>query len=478
MPRRRRVAAPTCPTRPLPSADAADLRARARLSAGVPVVLGRRRRVRAGDGAPPARLRRGSCRRTQPARGPRPAGRRPRRVCGGPGQDVPRPARRAHARRDLLGLRPAHRRDREHRDRRARSGDRLVAPRRCALDGRHGPPERRGRGRHRGRRVGVRAALHQPPGAPDLQPRRAADPGHDRRARGGRAARRGVRGRGRRGQGWGDRVECPGRPAARPGACGARCGICDPVVDPHRTRLRVPRVPALQQAPPHRDGVPERVLPEARAARRAAGHGPRARGRHVRPANAPGPRLEGPPRRLHVHRVRALPGGLPGLEHGQAAQPEDVHHGHPGDVGRGRARAQPDPERPPRARDVRPRRRDLGDGARNADRGRRDPVRRGLGLRHLRRVRRGLPGPDRARRQDRRAAPQPGPRGIALSARARDRVSEHGGAAQPVGPAAHQPRRLDPGLAVRGPDRRRPGRRGDARRPRGPVLGRLRGRVR
>ena len=31
--------------------------------------------------------------------------------------------------------------------------------------------------------------------------------------------------------------------------------------------------------------------------------------------DAPGPRLEGPPRRLHLHRVRPLPGGLPGLEH-------------------------------------------------------------------------------------------------------------------------------------------------------------------
>ena len=44
----------------------------------------------------------------------------------------------------------------------------------------------------------------------------------------------------------------------------------------------------------------------------------------------------------------------PRLEHGQAAQPEDVHHGHPGHVGRGRARARPDPELADRPRDLRP----------------------------------------------------------------------------------------------------------------------------
>ena len=54
-------------------------------------------------------------------------------------------------------------------------------------------------------------------------------------------------------------------------------------------------------------------------------------------------------------------------------------------------------------------------GAGQPDRRRRDPVRRGLGLRDLRRVRRGLPGAHRARRQDRRAAPEPRPRGVAAS---------------------------------------------------------------
>ena len=48
------------------------------------------------------------------------------------------------------------------------------------------------------------------------------------------------------------------------------------------------------------------------------------------------------------------------------------------------------------------------------DRRQRHSVRRGVGLPDLWRVRRGLPGADRARRQDRRPAPQPGARGGAL----------------------------------------------------------------
>ena len=118
------------------------------------------------------------------------------------------------------------------------------------------------------------------------------------------------------------------------------------------------------------------------------------------------------------------------------------------------------------------------DRARQADRRRRDPVRRGLGLRDLRRVRRGLPGAHRARRQDRRPAPQPRPRGEPLPAGADRRVPEHGAGRQPVGPAALRPARLDARPAVRGPDRGRHGRRRSPRRARGPLLGRLRGRLR
>ena len=78
----------------------------------------------------------------------------------------------------------------------------------------------------------------------------------------------------------------------------------------HRAGRRVPVLPAVQQAPAHRDGLPEHLLPQARAARRAAQDGPRGGGRDVRAQDPPGPRLEGPARRVHLHRVRPLPGGL------------------------------------------------------------------------------------------------------------------------------------------------------------------------
>ena len=100
--------------------------------------------------------------------------------------------------------------------------------------------------------------------------------------------------------------------------------------------------------------------PEARAPRRAASDGPRARGRDLRAALAAGPRLEGPPRRLHLHRMRPLPAGMPRPQHWEAAQSQGVHHGSAGHVGRGRAWSRPHPEQPDRARGVRARRRDAG----------------------------------------------------------------------------------------------------------------------
>ena len=56
-------------------------------------------------------------------------------------------------------------------------------------------------------------------------------------------------------------------------------------------------------------------LMQARAARGAAGDGPRARGPDVRAQDARGPRLEGPARRVHVHRVRPLPGRVSCVAH-------------------------------------------------------------------------------------------------------------------------------------------------------------------
>ena len=66
-----------------------------------------------------------------------------------------------------------------------------------------------------------------------------------------------------------------------------------------------------------------------------------------------GPVVEGPARRLHVHRVRPLPGRVPGLGDGQAAQPQDDDHGHPRDVGRGGGRRAAHPVDQARRRDRR-----------------------------------------------------------------------------------------------------------------------------
>jgi len=54
------------------------------------------------------------------------------------------------------------------------------------------------------------------------------------------------------------------------------------VVAPHRDRVGVPRLPAVQQAPPHRDELLQHLLPQAAAPRRAAEDGPRAGGRDLR----------------------------------------------------------------------------------------------------------------------------------------------------------------------------------------------------
>jgi hypothetical protein len=96
----------------------------------------------------------------------------------------------------------------------------------------------------------------------------------------------------------------------------------------------------------------------------------------------------------------------------------------------------------------------------------------------VRRVRRGLSGAHRARRQDRRPPSQPCSRGVAFPGRARRRVPGHGGPGQPVGSAGHGPPRLDEGAAIRGPDRGCGRRRRRARFARGPLLGRLRRGVR
>ena len=93
-------------------------------------------------------------------------------------------------------------------------------------------------------------------------------------------------------------------------------------------------------------------------------------------------------------------------------------------------------------------------------------------------MRRGVPGPHRARGQDRGAAPEPGPRGDALPAGAQRGLPEHGAGGQPMGQPARGPDGLDEGLAVPGADRRRAGPGRNARFARGALLGWLRRGVR
>ena len=84
--------------------------------------------------------------------------------------------------------------------------------------------------------------------------------------------------------------------------------------------------------------------------RGAAQARPRGRERDVRAQDAPGPRLEGPARWLHLYGVRSLPGGLSGLQHREAAQSQGIDHGHSPHVGDRRARDRHHPELADRAR--------------------------------------------------------------------------------------------------------------------------------
>ena len=209
----------------------------------------------------------------------------------------------------------------------------------------------------------------------------------------------------------------------------ARAGLGPRAVD----RL-VPGLPALLQAPAHRDGGDQRLVrPHAR---------PRAPGtvalrRRERPRGGAAlrrrcrgrPHLEGDARRLLLHRVRALPGRLPGLRHRQGALAQAADHG-PARCGLrgGRAGA-----------------RGRRSGAAAAARAGRRQRRGGVGLRDLRRLRAGLPGVDRARRPHRRPAPPPGDgrlalpgRGRADDARRRARVQSVGARPSPSAPTGRR----------------------------------------
>ena len=200
-------------------------------------------------------------------------------------------------------------------------------------------------------------------------------------------------------------------------------------------------LPAVQQAPPHRD---ERSRTSASASSRRAASCRRWTSRREDATfglqDAPGPRLEGPPRRLHLHRVRPLP-GRPARPGTPASRSTPRRSSWASATCRSRPSTGSTSSRTRRscARRTASTTRLQAERRRAPDRRHGDPVRRGLGLRDLRRVRRGLPGADRARRQDRRAAPQPRPRGLALPAGADGGVPGDGGPGQPVGPAGVRP---------------------------------------
>ena len=320
-------------------------------------------------------------------------------------------------------------------------GRRRLAAGRLAVAAPAGGPEPAACWRARRRRLGARAAAGPPAarltlsrdGLTILLPdrRRGAH-----RAAGGELPHRPLR---RPGRGLGVRCQRAGA-AARAGRSRstARSRVRALLLGEHPRGQLLPGLLAALQAPAHR----HRVLQHAFRKLRPRGELPamdlEAETARFGVKTIEDLRLEGPARRLHLHRVRALPGRLPGLGDRQAAQPQDDDHGHPRDVGWRRRRGAAHPVDPA----VRDGTAATQAGPRAPDRGQRDPLRCGLGLRHLWGLRGGLPGAHRARRQDRRAAPEPGARGEPLPGGADGRLHGHGALRQPVGPA--RPRtRLD-----------------------------------
>ena len=96
--------------------------------------------------------------------------------------------------------------------------------------------------------------------------------------------RPGLRGGGLRRDPGRLRQQRAGRPAAVTGGRDAGGGVRGPVVGARRRARIIPAVHPHQQALPRLHELPQRLVPQARAARRAAGDGPGGRERHLRPA--------------------------------------------------------------------------------------------------------------------------------------------------------------------------------------------------
>ena len=143
----------------------------------------------------------------------------------------------------------------------------------------------------------------------------------------------------------------------------------------------------------------------------------RGRGRpQVRHGDCGRSDVEADDRRVLVHRMRPLPGRLPGARDREDPLAEAPDHGRPRPGVRRRQAALAGGEL----------RRSSGTASRGD----------GLGLRDLRRLRRGVPGLDRARRPHRRPAPPPGDGRLALPRRGRADAARRRAGGEPVGQAA------------------------------------------
>ncbi len=169
------------------------------------------------------------------------------------------------------------------------------------------------------------------PAAHDAVSRRRAHPAAHRWRSRNRVVRRGIpAGPLRRpGRGLGGRRGTAGDRARCRAGWGAGSRIRRVLLGQRRAGQRLPGLPAGLQAPAHRDRLLQRRAAQDEAARRAARDRSGSGGRPLRHQDDRGPLVEGPPGRVHVHRVRTLPGGVSGVGHGQAAQSQDDDHGHP-----------------------------------------------------------------------------------------------------------------------------------------------------
>ena len=337
----------------------ADVRRRPGLAPRVPAVLGRRRRLRARHGPPPADLRR------RPGRGSEPVRERPARGSSGssstrssrPGCSATCGPALMHAGIFwgfvLLTIGTAN----------IVTGGLVQAVISWPLDGRCGRASRRCRtssrssSSWRSSRRSYRRLVSRPRRL-TLHPRRADHPGDDRRGRGdGAAGRRSSRSpvrRHRRARSW----PTPWRSRSRSLGTGSvrrpdsrSCG--GPTSRWSRRSSSTCRSASTSTSSRASSTSTSASSRHAASCRRWTSR-PRTRRSACKTLQDLGWKdlLDG----FTCTECGRCQDACPAWNTGQAAQPQDVHHGHPRHVRRGRARPQPHPELADRPRDVRPRR--------------------------------------------------------------------------------------------------------------------------